>query len=50
MAKEGKLEPKLAYFSKMTGMPNSALTVESVIARWTSIACRGPCIDLLNAL
>ena len=25
-------------------------TVESVIARWTSIAYRGPCIDLLRAL
>ena len=24
-------------------------TVESVIARWKSIACRGPCIDLLRA-
>ena len=24
-------------------------TAESVIARWTSIANRGPCIDLLNA-
>ena len=24
-------------------------TAESVIARWTSIAHRGPCIDLLNA-
>ena len=24
-------------------------TIESVIARWTSIAYRGPCIDLLRA-
>ena len=26
------------------------LALESNIARWTSIACRGPCIDLVNAL
>ena len=26
------------------------LTLESIIARWMSIAYRGPCIDLLNAL
>ena len=28
----------------------SVWTVESVIARWKSIAYRGPCIDLLRAL
>eukprot|EP00964_Phaeocystis_antarctica_P086026 scaffold54410_cov44-Phaeocystis_antarctica.AAC.1 len=26
------------------------LTLESIIARWMSIAYRGPCIDLLDAL